>query len=179
MFVGLILVVVAVPTEDERAASHDECGNAAHYEHRQAVHLRCAGSKPIYRRSGDEHLEYKQPPAVYERGDIWRLRGNPAACCSQDVRTAGSPARPHLHPRHRGDSRRLPRAPLGNWPLTPTATRTPTSARLSARTTSRRRVRDMLVILRTCRTESGHSSGPNILASPPSGAAAGSKPSQG
>jgi hypothetical protein len=36
-----------VPAEDELAAGHDECGNTAHYEHRQAVHLTHAAGKPV------------------------------------------------------------------------------------------------------------------------------------
>ena len=43
MFVGLVLMV---PAKDEHAASHDECGYTAHYEHGQAVHLTYTAGKP-------------------------------------------------------------------------------------------------------------------------------------
>ncbi len=44
MFVSLIFIVIAVSVEDECSSSHDERGNATHNEHRQAVHLTCAGN---------------------------------------------------------------------------------------------------------------------------------------
>lgn len=59
MFASLALIVITVPTEDKHAASHNQCGNPAHYEHRQTVHLAYAGDKPVHCCSGDEHLKDK------------------------------------------------------------------------------------------------------------------------
>jgi hypothetical protein len=72
VFVGLVLIV---PAENERAASHHDCGYTAHDEHGQAVHLRYAMREPACRCSDDEHLQYEQPAAVDERGDARRPQG--------------------------------------------------------------------------------------------------------
>src|SRR5512135_1617268 len=58
---SFVAVVLILSAEDERAAGHDECGCAAHDEHRQAIHLRYPAGEPVYRCGGDEHLEHKQP----------------------------------------------------------------------------------------------------------------------
>jgi hypothetical protein len=76
----LTLIVIAVSTEDESAASHYKRGNAAHYEYRQAAHLRCAVDEPVRRGARDQHLEDEQPPSVDERGNTRPVRAARPPC---------------------------------------------------------------------------------------------------
>jgi hypothetical protein len=92
VFVGVVLIL---PTEDERAAGHDERRYTTHDEHRQALHLRYSAGEPVYRCGGDEYLEYEQPAAVDERGNVRRARG--AITSYSACGTRGQPDRQQGH----------------------------------------------------------------------------------
>jgi hypothetical protein len=74
--IGVVVVIVGIATEDEGADGHGQRGHAAHYQHRQAVHLRRTGYKPVRSRDDHEQFKHKQPSAVEQRGEV---RRGPAA----------------------------------------------------------------------------------------------------
>jgi len=83
--ITFIVVIIGVAPEDEGADGHGQRGCAAHYQHRQAVHLRRTGYKPFRGRDDHEQFENKQPSAVEQRGEV--RRGAAAG------RTTGRPGR--------------------------------------------------------------------------------------
>jgi hypothetical protein len=83
--VSSVVVIVGAGPEDEDAYGHGQCGHAAHYQHRQAVHLGATGDEPLRGRSGHKQLQEEQPSAVEQRGEV--RRGRPTGRSSTAGRT--------------------------------------------------------------------------------------------
>jgi hypothetical protein len=72
--VALLALAAVVPAQDEGGRRHRQGGNAAGYQHGQAIHPGRPGGEPVCRYGGDEKFEHQQPSAVDQRGEARRAQ---------------------------------------------------------------------------------------------------------